>query len=274
MAELPELITISSQIEDALIGKRIIDVVNATSPHKFAWYHGDPLKYGELLIGRTVESSKAQGMFVDIYFDSDVKITIGDGTNIRYFRPFEPHPKKHQLLIVFDDACFVTFTVSMYGAIFAYKGVLENPYYRKSINRTSPLDDAFDEKYFDDIFESVKKSISVKALLATEQRIPGLGNGVLQDILFNAGINPKRKISSITDFEKKELYHSLKTTLRSMTEKGGRDSQKDIFGNKGKYKSILSSSTYKNPCPNCGSEIIKEAYMGGSVYYCNHCQKL
>jgi hypothetical protein len=30
------------------------------------------------------------------------------------------------------------------------------------------------------------KKLSLKALLATEQRIPGLGNGVLQDILFKA----------------------------------------------------------------------------------------
>lgn|GEM_PF-2077218 len=30
-----------------------------------------------------------------------------------------------------------------------------------------------------------------KAFLATEQRIPGLGNGVLQDILWTARIHPK-----------------------------------------------------------------------------------
>jgi len=274
MAEIPELKTISLQIEDALIGKKIVDVINATSPHKFAWYHGDPLEYGKLLTGRTVESSKAMGMYVDIYLDSDVTITIGDGTNIRYYSPLDPHPKKHQLLIVFDDASFITFTVSMYGAIYAYKGKIDNPYYQRSIDSISPLDDAFDENYFIEIFGSVKKDISVKALLATEQRIPGVGNGVLQDILFNAGINPKRKMSTITDLEKSDLFHSLKTTLQAMADQGGRDSQKDIYGNKGRYKSILSSSTYKKPCPNCGNEIIKEAYMGGSVYYCPQCQKL
>ena len=59
-----------------------------------------------------------------------------------------------------------------------------------------------------------------------------------------------------------------------MTDKGGRDTEKDLFGNFGKYKTILSKNTYKNPCPNCGGTITKEAYLGGSVYYCQICQPL
>jgi formamidopyrimidine-DNA glycosylase len=43
--------------------------------------------------------------------------------------------------------------------------------------------------------------LSAKAFLATEQRIPGLGNGVLQDILFTAGIHPKRKMAAISEEE-------------------------------------------------------------------------
>jgi formamidopyrimidine-DNA glycosylase len=45
-----------------------------------------------------------------------------------------------------------------------------------------------------------------------------------------------------------------------------------MFGNKGGYKTVLSKNTYKQPCPKCGSEIIKENYMGGSIYYCPACQ--
>jgi formamidopyrimidine-DNA glycosylase len=114
----------------------------------------------------------------------------------------------------------------------------------------------------------------MKALLATEQRIPGLGNGVLQDILFNAGVHPKRKKSTLSDFQKAELFHCLKVTLKSMTDRGGRDTEKDLFGNLGGYKSVLSKNTYSVPCPNCGDTIIKEAYLGGTIYYCPACQPL
>jgi formamidopyrimidine-DNA glycosylase len=59
-----------------------------------------------------------------------------------------------------------------------------------------------------------------------------------------------------------------------MTGNEGRDTEKDFYGCPGKYKTILSKNTWKNPCPNCGNPIIKEAYMGGAVYYCPSCQKL
>jgi len=48
---------------------------------------------------------------------------------------------------------------------------------------------------------------SIKFLLATEQRIPGLGNGVLQDILFKAKIHPKRKVADLSEKNKCELFH-------------------------------------------------------------------
>lgn len=273
MLEIPETRTISYQAESILSDKQITEIVLATSPHKFAWYNGDPALYKNILAGRKIESVSGHGSFVDVVCDNDAYISIGDGTNLKYYPPFEPHPAKHQLLIVFDDKSFLAFTVAMYGAIYAYKGELDNFYHRNSLNSISPLSDSFDEQYFDNIFRSVKKDLSIKALLATEQRIPGLGNGVLQDILFNASIHPKRKISKISDLEKSDLYHSLKVTLRRITDKGGRDTEKDFYGNFGKYKTILSKNTYKSPCPNCDGEIIKEAYLGGTIYFCANCQK-
>jgi len=274
MLEIPETNVIGKQAESILIGKTIAKVITATSPHKFTWYNGDPANYSEFLVDRQIESSGGHGMFVDLYCDGNVFITIGDGTNMKYYPAFEQHPKKHQLLIVFDDDSFLTFTVSMYGAIYAGKGTLDNKYYLGSLNSISPLDERFNSEYFDSIFKSVSKDISIKALLATEQRIPGLGNGVLQDILFNARLNPRRKISTISDLEKSDLFYCLKVTVKSMTEKGGRDTEKDFYGNNGGYKTILSKNTYKNPCVNCGNPIVKEAYLGGSVYYCPTCQSI
>lgn len=273
MIEIPESATISKQGINILVGKRIAKVVQATSPHKFTWYNGDPALYPDILVDREIELLRGHGAFVDILCDNNTTLSVGDGTNLKYYPAFEKHPAKHQLLIEFDDKSFIAFTISMYGAIYAYAGDLDNSYHKGSLNSVSPLDEAFGEQYFDSIFKNAKRDMSIKALLATEQRIPGLGNGVLQDILFNAGMHPKRKISTISDFERGDLFHSLKVTLHSMTDKGGRNTEKDFYGNFGGYGCILSKNTYKEPCPNCGSNIVKEAYMGGTVYYCPYCQK-
>ena len=51
MLEIPESKTISLQVNNTIIGRRIIEVVNATSPHKFTWYNGDPFEYSKILLG-------------------------------------------------------------------------------------------------------------------------------------------------------------------------------------------------------------------------------
>lgn len=70
----------------------------------------------------------------------------------------------------------------------------------------------------------------------------------------------------------KNIFNSIKSVLLDMTEHGGRDTEKDIFGSPGRYKTKLSKNTYKNGCSICGSEITKESYLGGTVYYCPKCQ--
>lgn len=275
MLELPEVLTLSKQANDALSGKTITQVFNATKPHKFTFYNGDPLKYGKLLVGKKILSSQGYGMFVDFYLSDGVTMNIGDGVIARYYNPGEKIPANYQLLLTFDDESFLVFTVAMYGFINVYPdSLIDNKYYKLSKESLSPLSDEYTEKEFDKLFAEAKKTLTAKALLATEQRIPGVGNGVTQDILFNARINPKQKVLSLSDARKEALFCSLKDTLGNMVLEGGRDTQTDLYGNDGGYKTILSAKTWKNPCPRCGGTIVKEAYLGGSVYYCSECQKI
>ena len=164
----------------------------------------------------------------------------------------------------------------MYGGVGAFlEGKLDNIYYRVAKEKPSPLTSAFDQTYFDEIIsEPDLHKLSLKALLATEQRIPGLGNGILQDILFNAKMHPKKKVNSLSDVDKEGLFNSVKITIPMMVSKGGRDTELDLFGKLGNYKTILCKNTVNKPSPVCGTIIKKEAYMGGSIYYCEKCQEL
>ncbi len=277
MLELPETTALARQITENLAGRTVTAVFNATSPHKFTWFAGDPEEYPALLTGRKIVRAEGHGAFLDITFEGDVHLALSDGVMPRYYAPGAKVPAKYQLLITLDDGGFLVCSVAMYGGIQAFRGVLDNPYYKGALSKTSPLSDAFDEEYFDALFAATlagKPSVSAKAFLATEQRIPGLGNGVLQDILFRARINPRRKISTLTPHERHILFETVKDTLREMTSKGGRDTERDIFGTPGGYRSILSKNTWAEPCPVCGGGIIKEAYLGGAVYYCPRCQPI
>lgn len=275
MNELPENQTVSRQINEAVQGRTITKVCNATKLHKNTFWFGDPLTYEKLLTGKRIVSSESFGMYVDILMEEGTKISFGDGTNLRHGVITQKMPANYQLLLTLDNNTYLVFTVGMFGAIAAYNGIYDDPYYQKSANSISPLSDDFNNVYFDSLFTQNKPALPVKLFLAAEQRIPGLGNGVLQDILFNAGIHPKRQLNTLTDTEKSVLFQSIKRTLKTMTSLGGRDTETDLFGNKGGYKTILSRKTSGDLCPQCGSRIVKEAFMGGgAVYYCPDCQKI
>jgi formamidopyrimidine-DNA glycosylase len=68
------------------------------------------------------------------------------------------------------------------------------------------------------------------------------------------------------------IYESVVSTLIAMRDGGGRDTERDLFGNPGGYKTVLSSKTLMNPCPVCLGTLVKQAYLGGSIYFCPNCQ--
>lgn len=276
MIEGPEARVIARQLNETIAGRTITEAVANHSPHKFAFFCGSQEATEELLIGRTVQCVQPIGGQVEMIFDHDIRFAFSDGANVRYIEPGGKLPQKHQLLIGFDDDSALVFTVQMYAMLWVFKtGSFENEYYLKGRDGVNVYSEAFTEPYFlglaDD--ESMQNK-SVKALLATQQRIPGLGNGVLQDILLTARINPKKKVSDLNEADKKRLFNAIRDVSADMLRLGGRDTETDLFGKRGGYPVRLSAKALGNPCPVCGGRIERKAYMGGNIYYCTTCQPL
>lgn len=275
MIEIPEAVALSRQLTERLAKKRIEQIVAKTSPHKLAWYFGDPDTYTEIAAGKRFRKAVAVGGMVEASF-GDVDLLFSEGINLRYFAPGAALPVKHQLLVKLDDDSALVASVQMYGGMGVYPaGENDNKYYLLAKQKPLPLDAKFNKTYFRKLLSAPgAEKLSAKALLATEQRIPGLGNGVLQDILYCARIHPKRKLATLGDEERETLFHSVKEILRRMADAGGRDTERDLNGNRGGYATRASQSTVGKPCPVCGSTIQKAAYLGGSVYFCPGCQPL
>jgi len=274
MLEIPESAAMAEQLSNAIIGRRIQNVIIGASPHKFAWFLGEPEENYNLLINRTITGAQAVAGTVDIMAE-DVRINVIDGVNIRYYPSKEAAPAKHQMYLEFDDGSALVFSVQMYGGMIVFReGAYDSPYYAGALSKPNPLTDEFSEAYYRSLYDEGSGKLSAKAFLATKQRIPGLGNGVLQDILWNAGIHPKRKIATLSEDDRDRLFASIKDTLTKMALSGGRDNERDLYGAPGGYQTVLSSKTVGKPCPACGDTIKKEAYLGGAIYYCETCQPL
>ena len=279
MIEIPESITIAGQLNETVKGKNIIEVKAAHTPHSFAWYAGEPSAYAPIMEGKRIGTATGIGSMIEIELMSrDEKedaysFVVGDGTNIRYFAPEDKLPERYQTGITLEDGSSLICTVAMYGAMFLIRPeTYDNPYYLVAKEKPFPGTEEFDYEYFTSLREELSGKISVKEFLATHQRIPGLGNGVLQDILLQSGLHPKHKIGMLQDSDWRRMYEAVISVLGEMTALGGRNTEKTLFGEMGGYQTMLSKKTYGKSCPYCGNMIQKTNYLGGTVYFCPGCQ--
>jgi formamidopyrimidine-DNA glycosylase len=83
MIELPEAAVLAQQLNTAVRTKTIRQVNAGQSPHKFAWYSGDPAGYPGLLTGKTVGAAASLGGMVEIQVE-DMALLFSDGVNLRF----------------------------------------------------------------------------------------------------------------------------------------------------------------------------------------------
>lgn len=273
MLELPECQTIAKQITQTLKGKIIREVKVLHTPHKFAFFQGEIKQYSDMLEGQTILEAVSYGGIIEINTE-EYMIAFHDGAYPRYYKEKKKFPKNHQFAMYFDDETAVFVSIQMYGGIIVLPlGSCKDSYYLSALTKPNPLSAEFTFEYFRSLYDPEGKKLSAKAFLATQQRIPGLGNGVMQDILWEAGIDPRFDIKNCTEQDFRTLYQSIRKVLMDMTTHGGRDTERDLFGNKGGYITQLSKTTLHQPCIRCGYEIHKANYLGGTIYFCEHCQR-
>ena len=172
MIELPEARVLAKQVNETATGRRIKKVMAAKNPHKFAWYYGDPKDYPGLLAGKVIGTAASYGGLVEIAASNAI-LLFGDGATLQFYEKGEKLPHKHQLWIEFEDGSSLVSSVHMYGGIWAFPAdIFDNKYYRISKEKVSPLTDSFDKTYFKSLFDEKTDKLSLKAFLATEQRIP------------------------------------------------------------------------------------------------------
>jgi len=199
------------------------------------------------------------------------------GERILLHRNESTLPQKHHLLLKFTDGTCLSVSVQGWGAamLLTEAEADEHPFLRDK--KLSPLSDEFTLECFVGLFEELRgpdDPAFVKSFMITKPGVLGVGNGCLQDILFRAKIHPRRRAIRTTEVERRALYEATVTTLKCMVELGGRDSERDLYDQPGRYARILHSKVVGCPCPECGTPIEKISFLGGASYFCPECQPL
>jgi len=273
MIEYAEAKYITAQIDLELKGKKIIKVEVNRNPHSFAWFNRTPIEYEQILQNHSIKEAKSSGSMMRIVLDSDDEFVFGEDIVFSY-HDWKQEIGKNQLMLYFDDGMVLEVKAKLYGFFLLEKMeelMTKNQYFSKAIQSIGVLDKDFTYEYFINATKIIDGKGSVKEALATDQHLPGIGNGTIQDVLFEAKVRPERKIATLNDEEKKNIFKALVQKTKTYFEHGGRDNTTDLFGRNGGYKVMMSTSN--TLCPSCNTELIKKAYLGGKVIYCPKCQK-
>lgn len=274
MIEYPEAFTIARQLGKELSGKTVTSCIRGNSPHKFAMYNREPGEYEKLFTGAKFEKVNNSHCLIFTQLDNGLIFVLGEGgEKILLHKSSDTIPKKHQLLLGFDDGRYLSVSISGWGfvSLYSIEDIEKNDFLSKK--RLDPLAKDFTLEKFKDLFESEPKNPSIKFFLVSEPGISGIGNGMCQEILFEARLHAKTKVKSLTDKEISNLHKATTKVISCACELGGRDTETDIYGNPGGYNAIMKAKNLDAPCPNCGTPIERVAWLGGNCYFCPKCQK-
>ncbi len=276
MFEIPEYTNLARQMNKTLVGKTIQQGRLGNSPHKFVWYNRSPEEFARLTQGKHVGTARVRGRWLTLDLEPGYRLLLGEcGGKVLYHTPGAPLPGKYHLFVSFDDGSALTGMTAMWGAIELYEAgqELERNYIKGM--RPTPIDSEFTFDYFTALIDELRqgKKRSVKNLLTQDQLIPGLGNAIAQDIMFNARLHPRRSLTDLTPNQRGDLYKAVTDTVHEVIKKGGRNDETDLFGKPGGYVRLMDSHAAGNPCPQCGQIVEKMQYLGGACYFCPKCQK-
>ncbi len=100
-----------------------------------------------------------------------------------------------------------------------------------------------------------RRTAPIKAVLMDQHRIAGLGNLLVDESLWRAGIAPTRPPVAVDADERKALQKVIRTTLRTLDRRGG--------SHTGDMPRALDV-----PCPRDGAFLRRDTVGGRTTYWC------
>lgn len=271
MPELPETTVISEDIHALAGGKKILraavfrpDVTNVEME-----------EFSEKLIGRTLLGTGRRGKVIMLDFGGMVgAIHLMISGRVLRLEEWQDPDRMNTAVLEFEDGLVLAFTRLWLGYFNLYD--LDEVESHPFISRLGPdpFSQEFTVGYLTQVFG---RKANIKGLLLDQSVIAGLGNIYVDEVLFASGVHPTRRADTLTTQEIEKIHASTRDILRRAIEQRGTtfDSYHDAFGETGKFQHQLQVFTREGePCPVCGTEIVKLKVAGRGTHACPTCQPL
>ncbi len=272
MPELPELELLRETLTKYAAGKTVLHV--ATNPARAFVIRYPPADFSRDVTGRKIAGIKRRGKFLIFDFeDHGPQLIINPMLSGRFAYASRAAPS-------LPSTCF---TLQLSGAEdirFLDNTMMARVYLTANPEADIPAfaelgPDALDPKLDFETFAARLRRHrgELKNVLRNQVFVAGIGNAYADEILFEAGLRPLRRASTLSDAERRKLYDAMRRVLSSAVETIQRQYAT------GKHKLHKQDRTFmkvhgkaKGTCPRCGHRLSTVSAGGESTVFCRGCQ--
>jgi formamidopyrimidine-DNA glycosylase len=268
--ELPEVETVVRGLAPELTGRRVVGVTVRETRLR----GGIAPEFAHRLTGRRIDGLARRGKYLLAALDDGRVWLVHLGMTGRLtLGPASGPDERHDHVVLdLDDGRRVTYNdARRFGRV----AVIEpDAVARETGEGLDPLAPIFTPEA---VFALTRRRRTpIKALLMDQRRVAGIGNIYANEILFHAGIRPRRLAARLARAECGRLVRAARAVLAEAIRRGGSSisDYRDGLGRSGWFQ--LRHQVYDRagePCRRCTTPIRGRLVCGRSSFYCPRCQR-
>ena len=211
MPELPEVATYQKLFEQAALHRKVVSV----AVHEPRVVLVSPETLAERLMGQTFVGTKRIGKQLSVELSGGAWLTLHFGMtgSLRYYRDREDTPRFAKVVWSLDDGFFVAFCCPRILGRVGVADDLEAFRKKKKLGEDAQriTQEAFGQRL------AGRKGL-IKPLLLNQRVVAGLGNWIVDEILYQAKVHPMTPANQLSESDVARMYdkmqHVLETAIR------------------------------------------------------------
>ncbi|MBK0404036.1 DNA-formamidopyrimidine glycosylase [Adhaeribacter sp. BT258] len=270
MPELPEVETLRKYLEATSMHQKITGFTAVDAKRQITMPAED---FREQIMGRQMVKTTRIGKHLLVTLDNGKVLSLHFGMtgDLHYYRIPEDAPRFERATFFFDSGFKLAFADSRkFGRI----GLWESETVYKTAKKLGP--DALEISGAELAKSLRKRKTALKSALLDQKILAGIGNWLVDEILFQAKLHPEIIAAELTDPEIQNLLEATQNVLQISIEEEAVYRQMPatflIHSREWDDSPHAEKDAHKN-CPRCKTEITKMVVGGRATYICTQCQQ-
>lgn len=273
MPELPEVESVRTSLLPHIVGRRI----NAVRVWREGVLLSDPVR----LEGREITGAERRGKYLMILLDDNSRLAA----HLRMTGQFvysdtcpSPATHTHVQLLLAPEGCLSWTDTRRFGRLQQFAAgepMVGTAFAGLDRLGPEPLGDQLTPAYLKAVCSRHARA-PIKSVLLNQDAVAGLGNIYADEILFQAGIDPRQPAGQQRPAALKRLAAAIRDVITRAVEARGTTLRDYVDADRrtGEFRAHLCVYGRKGlPCSRCGCAIESTRLAGRTTCYCPHCQK-